>query len=147
LDSATEAFSEKEEADTLEKVSKATSLAGADGDMMARVAPKAFANEAGHLVGEFGESLAHRMTGIGAGISVLQVAQAGMLLAFPILSLLGGAWLVATDIFPRTVGRFGTSRGPPPPVAGSPSSSLSRPPITQWPAASRAAQAGKTVVP
>jgi hypothetical protein len=49
LDSATEAFSEKEEADTLEKVSKATSLAGADGDMMARVAPKAFANEAGHL--------------------------------------------------------------------------------------------------
>jgi len=45
--------------------------------MMARVAPKAFANEAGHLVGEFGESLAHRMTGIGAGISVLQVAQAG----------------------------------------------------------------------
>jgi hypothetical protein len=30
-----------------------------------------------------------------------------VLLAFPILSLLGGAWLVATDIFPRTVGRFG----------------------------------------
>ena len=77
MDSATEALSEKEEADTLEKVSKATSLAGADGDMMARFAPKAFANEAGHLVGESGESLAHRMTGIGAGISVLQVAQAG----------------------------------------------------------------------
>ena len=36
-----------------------------------------------------------------------------VLLAFPILSLLGGAWLVATDIFPRTVGRFGTSRGSP----------------------------------